>query len=87
MKTVSVFFQGNQLESSSLYACGIVEHVGLTDYYCAISNPVTKNESSYKTGLITVSTKLSIIKSFRVVRCTLGGRKQAFASFEETEQG
>jgi len=41
MKTLSVFFQGNQMESSSLYAYGIVEHVSLTDYQCAISNSVT----------------------------------------------
>lgn len=73
------------MELSLLYAQGIVEHVGLSDDQCAISNPVT-NESSYETGVITVSTKESIIKSQRVVQRTIGGREQAFASFEETEQ-
>lgn len=48
---------------------------------------LNRSESSYKTSFTTVSTKESVIKSLRVVQRTTGGREQAFASFEETEQG
>lgn len=36
--------------------------------------------------LITVSSKETVIKSLSLVQLTMGGREQAFASYEKTEQ-
>lgn len=60
------------MESSLLHAYGTVEHVGLTDCHFKSCNI---NEIRYKTDLITVSTKESIIKSSRVSQYTTGGRE------------